>query len=100
MVLTLGAGGTQRLARLVGLSRAKELIFTGRVLGPQEACEYNLVNKKSEESAFECSIEMAREIAKKGPVAIRMAKIACQYGLECDLSTGLKFEETCYAQGY
>jgi methylglutaconyl-CoA hydratase len=94
-----GAGGTQRLPRLIGISRAKELIFTSKVLNSKEAFEYNMVNKHVEGSAFPVAFEMAREICKKGPIAISMAKLSMDYGSQCDLTTGLVFEQTCYSQG-
>jgi methylglutaconyl-CoA hydratase len=57
-----------------------------------------IVNKAVSGSAFPAALEMAKEICTKGPVAIRMAKLALTQGLECDLATGLAFEQTCYAQ--
>ena len=98
-----GAGGSQRLPRLVGVSVAKELIFTGRVLDGKEAHRIGLVNhvvdqNKAGDAAFHRAVELAREIALNGPVAVRMAKLAINFGSEVDLATGLAFEETCYAQ--
>jgi len=98
-----GAGGSQRLPRLVGVPLAKELIFTGRVLDGKEAQNIGLVNhvvdqNKDGDAAFHRAVLLAREIASSGPVAVRMAKLAINYGSEVDLTTGLAFEETCYAQ--
>lgn len=98
-----GAGGSQRLPRLIGVSMAKELIFTGRVLDGNAAYNIGLVNhvvdqNKDGDAAFHRAIELAEEISSNGPVAVRMAKLAINYGSEVDLATGLAFEETCYAQ--
>lgn len=98
-----GAGGSQRLPRLVGVAVAKELIFTGRVLDGNQACKIGLVNhvvdqNKEGNAAYCKAIELAEEIAGNGPIAVKMAKQAINYGSEVDLTTGLAFEETCYAQ--
>ncbi|KAJ3104090.1 hypothetical protein HDU97_009539 [Phlyctochytrium planicorne] len=93
-----GAGGTQRLPRIIGLAKAKELIFTARVLDAKSAHSYGLVNHAVEGSAFEKAIEIAREIIPGGPVAVKMAKQAVDKGAQLDMSSGLAFEQTCYAQ--
>ncbi|GKT09609.1 enoyl-CoA hydratase-related protein [Desulforhabdus sp. TSK] len=92
-----GAGGTQRLPRLVGRGKAKELIFTGRRVGAQEALQMGLVNAVSspEELLNDC-FAMAAMICEAGPVAIRQAKYAINYGLETDLHTGLAIESNAY----
>ncbi|UJR15183.1 hypothetical protein I4U23_002144 [Adineta vaga] len=96
-----GAGGTQRLPRLIGSAKAKELIYTGRVLDGQQAYDIRLVNevvKQNEQlnAAYKRSLEIAREIAQQGPLAVRMAKQAINKGIEVDLQTGLDVEEGCY----
>ncbi|GLG95223.1 Methylglutaconyl-CoA hydratase, mitochondrial [Gryllus bimaculatus] len=98
-----GAGGTQRLPRLVGPSIAKELIFTARVMSGQEAEEKWIVNhsvsqNENGDAAFLKSLELAREITPNGPVGVRMAKLAINKGIEVDLNTGNVIEEACYAQ--
>ncbi|KAI9101995.1 ClpP/crotonase-like domain-containing protein [Phlyctochytrium arcticum] len=93
-----GAGGTQRLPRLIGIPRAKQLIFTAQKLNAKEAAEIGLVNEATDGSAYEKALELARKIVDKGPVAIRMAKLAIDKGSQLDLSSGLAFEQTCYAQ--
>lgn len=104
-----GAGGTQRLPRLIGLSKAKELIFTGQVLGNTRAAELGLVNYAVQGSGYDKALEMAGSILSGGPVAIRMAKLALDKGSQLDLyalvthhshnsSSGLAFEQACYAQ--
>jgi len=92
-----GAGGTQRLPRLVGKGKGKELIFTGRRIGAEEALEIGLVNKVCEPGKLldEC-LEMAAMICEAGPVAIEQAKYAINYGLETDLHTGLAIESNAY----
>lgn len=90
-----GAGGTQRLPRLVGIGKAKELIFTGRIIGAEEACAIGLVNKVTEDSREALMAEaeaMAKQIMTKGPIAIMMSKIAINTGSETDLNTGLMIE--------
>ncbi|KAJ6347915.1 hypothetical protein OIU76_004413 [Salix suchowensis] len=94
-----GAGGTQRLPRLVGKSRAKELIFTGRKIGGREAMPMGLANYSVPAGeAHSKALEIAREIIQKGPIAIRMAKKAINEGLEIDLPSALELEEECYEQ--
>jgi len=92
-----GAGGTQRLPRLVGRGKAKELIFTGRRVDAREALEIGLVNKvaPAEKLLDEC-LEMAAMICEAGPVAIGQAKYAINYGSEVDLHTGLAVESNAY----
>jgi enoyl-CoA hydratase/carnithine racemase len=92
-----GAGGTQRLPRLIGRGKAKELIFTGRRADAQEALQIGLVNKVCEPSALldECRA-MAAMICEAGPIAIQQAKYAINYGLEADLHTGLAIESNAY----
>lgn len=90
-----GAGGTQRLARLVGIGRAKELIYTGRIITAEEAHAIGLVNQVTEstqEAVMAAAEEMAKIIISKGPVALMMAKIAINMGADCDMTTGLMLE--------
>lgn len=90
-----GAGGTQRLTRLVGIGRAKELIFTGRIINAEEAHSIGLVNQVTEddhESLMAAAEKMAKKIMAKGPVAITMGKIAINMGSETDINTGLMIE--------
>jgi enoyl-CoA hydratase/carnithine racemase len=92
-----GAGGTQRLPRLVGRGKAKELIFTGRRVDAREAFEIGLVNQVSPaEKLIDVSMEMAAMICQAGPIAIAQAKYAINYGLEVDLHSGLAIESNAY----
>lgn len=92
-----GAGGTQRLPRLVGRGKAKELIFTGRRVGAKEALEIGLVNKVCPQETLldECR-QMAAMICETGPIAIEQAKYAINHGIETDLHTGLAIESNAY----
>lgn len=98
-----GAGGTQRLPRLIGAALAKELIFTARILNGKEAKEYGIVNhcvnENSEgDAAFQKALEIAREILPNGPLGIKLAKVAINKGKEVDINQGCAIEELCYAQ--
>lgn len=92
-----GAGGTQRLPRLVGRGKAKELIFTGQRIGAEEALRIGLVNQICEQKDLlaECK-KMAAMICEAGPVAIEQAKYAINHGLETDLHNGLAIESNAY----
>ncbi|WP_068691733.1 enoyl-CoA hydratase/isomerase family protein, partial [Thermobifida halotolerans] len=93
-----GAGGTQRLPRLVGPARAKDLVFSGRMVGAEEALAIGLVDHVVEPDRV---LERARELAApylNGPaVALRAAKEAIDRGLEADLGTGLELERGLFA---
>lgn len=92
-----GAGGTQRLPRLVGRGKAKELIFTGQRISAEEALKIGLVNKVCDQKDLlgECK-KMAAMICEAGPVAIEQAKYAINRGLETDIHTGLAIESNAY----
>ncbi|KAM0787938.1 hypothetical protein ACM66B_006143 [Microbotryomycetes sp. NB124-2] len=94
-----GAGGTQRLSRLIGVSRAKDLIFTARALTAAQAHEAGIVNYLASESetATDKAVSVAKEILKAGPLALRAAKSAIDVGSQLDLESGLDFESTSYA---
>jgi enoyl-CoA hydratase/carnithine racemase len=92
-----GAGGTQRLPRLINRGKAKELIFTGRRVDAQEALQIGLVNQVCKpESLLEDCFKMAAMICETGPIAAEQAKYAINYGLETDLHTGLGIESNAY----
>ena len=92
-----GGGGTQRLPRLVGKGKAKELIFTGRRISAEEALAIGLVNKICDkETLMEEAMAMAAMICEAGPIAVAQAKYAINYGLETDLHTGLAIESNAY----
>jgi enoyl-CoA hydratase/carnithine racemase len=92
-----GAGGTQRLPRLVGKGMAKELIFTGRRVAADEALRIGLVNRVVDpEALMDEAKKMAAMICEAGPIALEQAKYAINYGMETDLHTGLAIESNAY----
>ncbi|GBM99765.1 Methylglutaconyl-CoA hydratase, mitochondrial [Araneus ventricosus] len=98
-----GGGGTQRLARIVGPAIAKELIFTARIIDGNQAFKIGLANHVVEQnsdgdSAFKKALELAEEIKTQGPIAVRLAKMAIDRGLDVDLRNGLAFEQAYYSQ--
>ena len=92
-----GAGGTQRLPRLIGIVKAKELIYTARRLHAEQAKNYGVVTYVYESYELQQkALELASEIAKNAPLALEQAKLAINQGLEVDLTTGLKIESLAY----
>lgn len=88
-----GAGGTQRLTRIVGKYKAMELILTGRPFTANEAHQLGLVNKVAPVELFlEEAKAMAKEIAKKSPIAVKLAKESIMKTFETTLNEGLQFE--------
>lgn len=91
--LVPGAGGTQRLPRLIGPSRAKELIFSGRFVGAEEALRIGLVDRVvPADQVYAVAREMAARFVGGPALALRAAKEAVDRGLEADLDTGLEIE--------
>ncbi len=96
--ITPGFGGTQRLARLVGLGNAKQLIFTGDIIKADEALRIGLVNNVVPSSELlDTAIKLAEKIASKGQLAIRFAKTAINRGIETDLETGMVIERGLFS---
>nr|XP_057929375.1 enoyl-CoA hydratase domain-containing protein 2, mitochondrial isoform X3 [Doryrhamphus excisus] len=98
-----GAGGSQRLPRTVGITLARELIFTGRRVEGREASEMGLVNRVVEQNetgdaAYSEALTLAREILPQAPIAVRMAKEAMNRGTEVDMNSAMAIERMCYAQ--
>ncbi len=88
-----GYGGTQRLARIVGKSRALWTMLTGDTISAQEALQMGLANMVvPQEGLMDASMKVAKKIIQKAPLAVKMAMIAVHYGMETDLETGLVFE--------
>lgn len=92
-----GFGGTQRLSRAIGPNRARELIFTGRMIGADEALAWGIVNRlATPESLLDTALETAREINQKGPVAVRLAKQVINEGKDESLQQGLDLERDVF----
>jgi len=93
-----GFGGTQRLPRLIGSNRAKEIIFTGGMINAKDALEFGIVNRLcAAESLMADTLDTARKIASKGKVSLRAAKESVNNGLNADLATGLLVELDAFA---
>ncbi|KAB5539729.1 hypothetical protein PHYPO_G00092530 [Pangasianodon hypophthalmus] len=98
-----GAGGSQRLPRAVGFAVAKELIFTGRRVGGEQALHLGIVNRavpqnQSGDAAHREALNLAQEILPQAPFAVRMAKEAMSRGIEVDIASGMAIEGMCYAR--
>ncbi len=92
-----GAGGTQRLTRAVGKSKAMEMVLTGRPITAQEAWDAGLVLRVvPTELVLDEAKRLAREIAEQAPVAVRLAKEAVLQAFETSLEAGLEFERRCF----
>lgn len=93
-----GFGGTQRLPRLVGKNRAKEMIFTGKMLATDEAYAMGLINKICpQQQLMDEVIKTAQTMAAKGKVTLRAAKQAINSGMNVDLATGCSIETDAFA---
>ena len=96
--ITPGFGGTQRLPRIVGASKAMELILTAETIGADEALRIGLVSKVyPAEELMDAAFDLARKIAKNAQVAVRQSKAAITSGLQCDITTGVQFEAQAFA---
>ena len=88
-----GWGGTQRLMRIVGIAKAKEMVYTGKMIKAEEAKEIGLVNQVVELSTLmDETMKMAKTIAGNSAIAVRMSKAAINKGRNADLDTGLGIE--------
>ena len=96
--ITPGFGGTQRLPRLIGASRAMELILTARTISAQEALELGLVSHVyGPEELMDRALELADAIAANAQVAVRQSKAAVRRGLQTDMATGAAYESEAFA---
>jgi len=92
-----GTGGTQRLPRRAGIARGKELLYTGRMIDAREAAAWGLVNHVVPASGLmDKALELARLIARNGPIAVRQVKKAVDRGMELPLAEALAFEIEAY----
>jgi enoyl-CoA hydratase len=90
-------GGTQRLSRLVGKSKALEMILTGELIDAKEALQIGLVHKVvPNKDLTEVTMKMAKEMASKGPIALRYTKEAVYKGMDMTLEQGLRLEADLY----
>ena len=93
-----GAGGTQRLPRLIGPARAKDLIFTGRHVGAEEALATGIADRVvPDDGVYDAARELAGQYAAGPALALRAAKQAVDDGLELDLDSGLRLESLLFA---
>jgi enoyl-CoA hydratase/carnithine racemase len=93
-----GAGGTQRLPRLIGVARAKDLIYTGRIVEADEALRLGLVDEVvPPDDVYDAAMAKARQFADGPAFALRAATAAIDRGLSVDLDTGLEYERLQFA---
>jgi enoyl-CoA hydratase len=93
-----GGGGTQRLPRLIGVCRAKELIYTGDIIRAEEADRLGLVNRVVPmDELMPAAKELAKKIAAKSAAALKLAKTAINRGMQTNLESGLKYEYELYS---
>lgn len=97
--ITPGFGGTQRLPRTIGTSKAKEFIYTGKTIKAEEALQIGLVNKIIPfEGLMAEAMSMAEKIAANAPIAVKCCKAAINRGMQCDIDTALMYESEVFAQ--
>jgi enoyl-CoA hydratase/carnithine racemase len=93
-----GAGGTQRLPRLIGPAKAKDLVFSGRMVNADEALRIGLVDQVvPDDSVYQAAVDMVKRYATGPALALRAAKQAIDVGLGVDLATGLELERVQFA---
>ena len=96
--ITPGFSGTQRLARRIGVSKAKELILTGDMIRAEEAERIGLVNKVVEpDMLMDEAVTMAKRIIKNAPLAVKYAKAAIDRGVDMDIDSGIRMENELFA---
>lgn len=96
--ITPGAGGTQRLPRLIGTAKAKELLYTGRVIGAQEALSIGLVNRVvPPEELMDAAMALAEEICANGQIAVQQIKRCVNLGTQVDQAVAVELEQQALA---
>lgn len=99
--LIASAGGTQRLQKLVGVGKAKQLLFTGTIISAEEAERIGLVEQVVEDgTALEAALDMAETIKANGPLAVRLTKMSINLGGSVDLRSGLYVEKYLQALAF
>ena len=99
--ITPGFSGTQRLPRRVGVAKAKELIFSGKVIGAQEAKEIGLVNAVyPPEELMNGAIAMAKSFTANAPIAVKYSKACIDRGMQMDIDDGIALENELFAMCY
>lgn len=97
--ITPGFGGTQRLARIVGVGMAKQLIYTADIIGAEEALRIGLVNKVVEPDALMGEAKaIADKIASNAPIAVKLSKSAINRGIQCDIDTAVMYESEVFGE--
>jgi len=94
-----GAGGTQRLPRLIGASRAKELVFQGEIIDANKALQYGLINEIAD-NPMEAALKLAEKIAVKAPLALKAVKQCIAMTAKTDIRAGLEYEEVAWSRLY
>lgn len=93
-----GYGGTQRLPRLIGMGKAKELVLTGDRISAEEAYLWGLVNQVVPLAELDKAVgKLCEKLSARGPIALHMAKVAMNNGFQADLRTGLDIESRCFS---
>ena len=99
--ITPGFSGTQRLPRRVGIAKAKELIFSGKTIGAQEAKEIGLVNAVyAPEELMNGTIAMAQSFTANAPIAVKYSKACIDRGMQMDIDDGIALENELFAMCY
>ena len=99
--ITPGFSGSQRLPRRVGVAKAKELIFSGKMIKADEAKAIGLVNEVyAPEALMDAALEMARSFTKNAPIAVKYAKACIDRGMQMDLDDGIALENEMFAMCY
>ncbi|MGJ3402320.1 enoyl-CoA hydratase/isomerase family protein [Glutamicibacter sp. Je.9.36] len=96
-----GAGGTQRLARVIGIGRATDMILTGRRLTAEQALQAGLITELVDPAELlDAAAKLARKVASKGPLALKLAKLVISRGFDVDHETGMLLEQLAQALAY
>lgn len=96
--ITPGFSGTQRLPRIVGIGKAKELIFSGNIIGAEEAGKIGLADQVVEpDELMNRSLELAKKIAQNSSAAVSLSKQAINLGLQADMDTAIDIEVSLFA---